>query len=99
MPTVPNAGNESEADKQIARALRLERERADLQGRIAKNREYLRLMDENESLTEEQGKWLDEFYPLKEKGERRSKEAIEATRKAKQAAQKHGDKDAAAAAV
>jgi len=83
MPTVPNIEGQSEAERQIARAKALEKERAELQGRITKNRDYLRLMDDNESLTAEQGKWLDGFYPLKEKGERRSKEDIEATRKLK----------------
>ncbi len=86
MPTVPAL---TEAEKQIERAKHLERERADLMERIGANREYLRLMDKNEALTDEQGAWLDKFYPLKEKGERRSKDDIQATREAKQEARKH----------
>lgn len=76
------------AQRQIERAKALEKERSELQERITKNRDYLRLMDANEELTEEQGQWLDAFYPVKEKGERRSKDEIEATRKAKEEARK-----------
>lgn len=82
------ATEQTAAERQIARARDLERERAELQSRITKNRDYLRLMDSNEELTKEQGEWLDAFYPMKEKGERRSKEEIERTRKAKEAARK-----------
>jgi hypothetical protein len=91
MPPVPTAP-QTDAEKQIERALHLERERADLMNRIGKNREYLRLMDANDALTDAQGEWLDKFYPLKEKGERRSQEDILATREAKMAARKHDDK-------
>lgn len=83
MPTVPNAAEGTGADRQIARAKTLEKQRADLQKLITSNRDLLRLLDANEELTEAQGAWLDKFYPLKEKGERRSKEDIEATRKLK----------------
>ena len=76
------------AERQIERAKALEKERSELQERITKNRDYLRLMDANEELTEEQGAWLDAFYPVKEKGERRTKEEIERTRKAKEEARK-----------
>lgn len=76
------------AQRQIERAKALEKERSELQERITKNRDYLRLMDANEELTEEQGAWLDAFYPVKEKGERRTKEEIERTRKAKEDARK-----------
>jgi hypothetical protein len=91
MPTAPvapetPAAEQTEAERQIARAKSLEKERAALIKRIASNREFLRLMDENEALTKEQGEWLDLFYPLKEKGERRSKDDIDATREAKKAA-------------
>lgn len=79
---------EDSAEKQIARAGALERDRSELQERIGKNREYLRLMDSNEELTEEQGQWLDAFYPEKEKGNQRTKEEIEATRKVKESARK-----------
>ena len=87
VPVAPGAVAElSEPEKQIARAKQLEKERAALMQKIAANRDYLRLMHRNEALTEEQGDWLDEFYPLKEKSKRRSKEEVEATRKAKLAA-------------
>lgn len=74
------------ADRQIARAKELERRRGELMELITANRDYLRLMDKNEELTEEQGTWLDVFYPVKEKGEQRSKADVEATRKAKEEA-------------
>ena len=81
------SGNSSAA-KQITRALSLEKERAELMRRISDNRDYLRLMDRNEELDDDQADFLDTFYPEKERGERRSKEAIEATRKAREAARK-----------
>lgn len=77
---------ESAAERQIARAGALERERSALQDRIGKNRDYLRLMDSNEELSQEQGDWLDAFYPEKEKGNQRGKDEIERTRKVKEAA-------------
>lgn len=76
------------AERQIARAKDLERQRGDLMDLITANRDYLRLMDKNDELTDEQGDWLDVFYPLKEKGEQRSKSEIEATRKAREEARK-----------
>lgn len=76
------------ADRQIARANELERQRGDLMDLITANRDYLRLMDKNEELSTEQGDWLDVFYPQKEKGEQRSKQEVEATRKVKEAARK-----------
>lgn len=86
-PTV-EAVAQTAAERQIARAMKLEKERAELGERISANRDYLRLMDKNDELTEDQGEWLDAFYPVKEKGEQRSKEEIEATRKVKEAARK-----------
>lgn len=80
------ASDLTEAERQIQRAKDLEKEKAKLLERITANRDYLRLMDKNDALTTEQGEWLDQFYPLKEKGERRSREDIDATRKAKLAA-------------
>jgi hypothetical protein len=78
------------ADRQIRRAVELEADRAKLMKRISDNREYLRLMDKNDELSEDQADFLDTFYPEKERGERRSKEDIEATRKAREAARKDG---------
>ena len=79
---------DSAGGRQIERAMQLERDRASLLKRIDDNRKYLRLMDRNEELTTEQTEWLDRFYPEKEKGERRSKEEVEATRRAREAARK-----------
>lgn len=74
--------------RQVKRALALEAERAALMKRIADNREYMRLMDRNEELDDDQAEFLDTFYPEKERGQLRSKEDIEATRKAREAARK-----------
>lgn len=94
MPAVKQA-EQTAAERQIQRAKDLEKERYELGKRINSNREYLRLMDANEELqgqtvlngeTVEMGEWLDVFYPQKERGQKRSKDEIEATRKAKQEA-------------
>ena len=92
-PAVKAAHDTPEADrtsaeKQIVRAHALEGERSALQEKVAKNREYLRLMEANDELTADQIAWRKLFYPDKEKGERRSKEDIEATRQARKAARK-----------
>lgn len=90
MSPQPTTAPQSAAERQIARAKSLEKERAELMERIAANRDYLRLMDKNDELTDSQGEWLDTFYPQKEKGEQRSKEDIEATRKVREEARKGG---------
>lgn len=80
----------SSAQKQILRAQSLERDRSDVMKRIAANREYLRLMEENEELEDDEADWLDDFYPQKEKGAQRSEDEVERTRKAKAAARDGG---------
>lgn len=79
-------GDRTPGERQILRAHVLEAERSELMGRIDANRKYLRLMAQNEELTEAEVTFLDTFYPEKEKGERRSEDQIEATRKAREAA-------------
>lgn len=74
------------ASRQIARANQLERDRTALMEKVGKNREYLRLMQDNEELTAEQAAWVAAFYPEKEKGERRSEDEVEVTRRVKAAA-------------
>lgn len=74
--------------RQIARALDLERQRAELGDKITANRDMLRLLDKADELSDEQGEWLDVFYPEKEKGNTRDKDAIDATRRAKDQARK-----------
>jgi hypothetical protein len=85
LATIENTdtADRSSAQKQIARALRLEQERSETMKKIAANREYLRLMEENEELEDDEADWLDDFYPQKEKGQQRSEDEIERTRKAK----------------
>lgn len=84
------AAPDTPASRQIARAKGLERERAALMAKIGSNRDYLRLMAANDELTADERTWLLAFYPEKEKGERRSTEEVEATRKVKEAARKEG---------
>jgi hypothetical protein len=83
-----DANERTSAEKQILRAAHLERERASLMKQIASNREYLRLMADNDELSNEQEDWLGDFYPEKEKGQTRTSDEVEATRKAKAAARK-----------
>lgn len=81
-------GGDDMPSRQITRALDLERQRAELGEKITANRDMLRLLDKAGELSDDQGNWLDVFYPEKEKGTNRSKDEIEATRKAKEAARK-----------
>jgi len=74
------------AERQFLRAHALEADRADVMKKIASNREYLRLMADNDELSGDIADWLEDFYPQKEKGERRSDDEIERTRRAKAAA-------------
>lgn len=80
--------NTSIAERQIERAKELERRRSDLMKEVAANREFLRLLADNGELSDTQVDWVDTFYPQKEKGEQRSKDEIEATRKAREDARK-----------
>jgi hypothetical protein len=89
-PTTTPTAPSTSADRQIERAKGLERERAALQEKISKNRDYLRLMSANDELDANQKRWLNTFYPLKERGDRRSEEEIEATRKVRKAARDEG---------
>lgn len=86
MPQPTAAPVQTSAERQIARAKDLEKQRAALQTSIGKNRDYLRLMDANDELDAEQSKWLKTFYPDKEKGSTRSEDEIKATREARKAA-------------
>lgn len=76
--------------RQIKRALRLEREISALRQSVNDNRDYLRMMDRNEELNDDQSEFLDTWYPEKEKGERRPQDEVEATRRAKALARKNG---------
>lgn len=79
--------------RQILRALRLEREISELRQSVNDNRDYLRLMDRNDELSDDQAEFLDVFYPEKEKGQQRPQEEIEATRRARAFARKDGAGD------
>lgn len=77
----------------IRLALELENDRADVLEQISDNRVYLRLQKKNRELNEDEVEFLETFYPEKERGARRDKSDIDATRKARLAARKNG-KDA-----
>lgn len=76
--------------RQVARAIRLEQQISKLREQVNDNRDYLRLMDRNEELSEAQAEFADTFYPEKEKGQVRPPEEVEATRRARAAARKNG---------
>lgn len=80
-------------ERQFIRAQDLERDRAELMKRIAANREYLRLMGANDELSDDLADWLADFYPEKEKGEKRNADEVERTRLAKAAARNNTDDD------
>lgn len=67
-------------------AKELEYQRHTMSGRIDANRQMLRLLDQNEMLDEETGAWLDDFYPVREKGSARDDEAQKRSLEAKKAA-------------
>lgn len=79
---------ETAGERQIARAEHLERENARLLKAVDANRKYLRLMDENDELTKAESAWLRDFYPQKAKGDKRSDDELDATRKVREAARK-----------
>ena len=78
------------AANEIRGAIQLEKRRSDLMKEIQDNRELLRLLDRRGTLDDDQAEFLDIFYPEKERGSRRQKDDIEATRKAREAARKTG---------
>lgn len=78
--------------RQVQRAVALEGQLASIREKINDNRTYLRMMDKNEELTDEQSEFVDVFYPDKEKGERRPADEQEATRRAHALARKNGTK-------
>lgn len=79
------------AQRRIHQAQELERERKDVQDRIGVNRTQLRQMRDADELPADLVKWVDTWYPEKEKGTTREKDEIEATRKLREAARKDGN--------
>jgi hypothetical protein len=84
-------GEYAPASIQIKRAIDLEREMAEVRVRVNDNRDYLRLMKKNKAVTEAQGDFIDTWFPEKERGERRDKDEIEATRKLREVARRDGN--------
>lgn len=72
----------------IEQAKKLEKERGELMLRIGANRDFLRNLHKMGALDGEQRKFVETFYPEKEKGSSRSADEIEATRKAREDARK-----------
>ena len=77
---------DSAGARQVQRAIDLERQLGELREKIDSNRTYLRLMKQNEELSEDQVEFVEVFYPEKEKGERRTDAEVEATRRARDVA-------------
>lgn len=72
----------------IEQAKKLEKERGEIMERIGANRAFLRNLHKMGGLDASQRKFVQTFYPEKEKGSTRSEDEIEATRKAREAARK-----------
>ena len=72
----------------IEQAQELEREGAEHAKKVTANRTALRGMDTQGNLNAEQRKFVRTWYPDKEKGSRRSKEEIKATRDLREKARK-----------
>lgn len=81
---------DSPGARQVKRAIELERQINDLRTKVNDNRTYLRLMDRNDELTDEQGTFVDVFYAEKERGERRTEEEAAATNRARRLARSNG---------
>jgi hypothetical protein len=76
--------------RQVKRAIELEQTIADLRQKVNDNRTYLRLMDRNGELTDDQGTFTDVFYAEKERGERRTEKEAAATTRARKLARANG---------
>jgi hypothetical protein len=77
---------DSPGARQVKRAIELEQEISVLRQRVADNRTYLRLMDRNGELTDDQGEFTDVFYAEKERGRERTEEESAATTRARKLA-------------
>lgn len=77
--------------RQVLRAIELERQISELRQKVNDNRTYLRLMDRNGELTDDQGTFTDVFYAEKERGERRTEEEAAATTRARKLARQNGN--------
>lgn len=75
-------------EDQFLRAVELERTKAGLQKQITANRNFLRMMDVSEALSDDLSEWLEVFYPTKEKDAKRDKDEVTVTRKNHEAAAK-----------
>lgn len=74
----------------IEQAEDLIRQQGKLNEKIVAVRQQLRTLDKLDGLDEKQQEWLDTVFPYKAKGERRDKDEIEATRKAREAIRRNG---------
>lgn len=72
----------------VAQAKELEHTRGVLMEKIGANRLLLRNLRKAGALTEDFERFVEDFYPEKEKGTKRSDQEIEATRRAREAARK-----------
>lgn len=71
---------------QFLRAVTLEGRKAALQREINANRQFLRIMKDTDTLSDDLAEWLEVFYPTKEKDAQRSKDEVTDTRQNHEAA-------------
>lgn len=64
----------------IQQALRLERDRGEVMGKIAGNRDLLRSLDRVGALSEQEQEFVRTFYPIKTRGTHVNPELVERTR-------------------
>lgn len=71
---------------QFMRACNLEHQKAEVGKQINANRQFLRIMDDTDTLNDDLSEWLETFYATKNDGENRSKDEVQVTRKNHEAA-------------
>lgn len=76
------------AQEYVKDAIRLEGERAAVMAEISVTRDMLRNLDKTNKLNDDQAEFIDVWFPEKERGQNRSRDDIEATRRAKLAARR-----------
>ncbi len=89
MSPQPNTQSEHAAGSPawlIQQAVRLERDRGEIMGKVAANRDLLRSLDKVGALSEQEQEFVRTFYPLKTRGTHVNPELVERTRELRQRA-------------
>lgn len=81
LPHIPADAPKGSPIWAIGQAMHLERERAKLGERITANRDFCRNLLKMDALDDDTKRFVEVFYPEKEKGSNRSEAEVEATRK------------------